>query len=640
MKHEGISWRGVALGLAFQLFIIYWVAESEIAAKVFISSWSLTMTAVLLLLGLLAYNGVVRRWAPRWTLSRVELLVIFVMISATSVIYGYGMEQMLVPTLGGADYYDTPENNWAQLIHPYLPSWAVMRDEAVIKGLFEGNAAVPWGAWVRLVIVWGAFLMAAFGASLCFDLLLNRDWIRRERLTFPICSLPLEMTTPRWSFFRNRLMWLGFFIPAVLESLLALNYWYPAVPAVVMKHHDVSSWIVNRPWTAIRPLVFGWTPFVIGLAFLAPLEVSFSVWFFYWLELLVRVIGASVGVTDPDGGRGATDFPGLPQQTIGAFLAFGLYALWRSRRHLMEAVGSVFQGLPWDDADRRDELHAYRLGAAGLVLGLGFLFWFLAQLGLPVWVSGGVLTIYFVVCLTLARIRAEAGPAWAFGPDRDPHEVLVVALGTGAFSRRTLAMLGGLTWFFADVRFSPLPSQMEALKIGDALQVRQRSLAWVLLLATLVAIVAGFFACLHVGYDLGWATAKTYGAGRWMASWAWELGASWIRMVTDPATQDLPYLAFGGVFVVFLQLMRQRFLWWPFHPVGYVMAHTGASYSFWAHYIFAWTAKFLILRYGGMRLYRRALPFVVGVILGDIATQTLWSLFASLLGWPVYQFVS
>jgi hypothetical protein len=112
MKHEGISWRGVALGLAFQLFIIYWVAESEIAAKVFISSWSLTMTAVLLLLGLLAYNGVVRRWAPRWTLSRVELLVIFVMISATSVIYGYGMEQMLVPTLGGADYYDTPENNW------------------------------------------------------------------------------------------------------------------------------------------------------------------------------------------------------------------------------------------------------------------------------------------------------------------------------------------------------------------------------------------------------------------------------------------------------------------------------------------------------------------------------------------------
>jgi len=48
----------------------------------------------------------------------------------------------------------------------------------------------------------------------------------------------------------------------------------------------------------------------------------------------------------------------------------------------------------------------------------------------------------------------------------------------------------------------------------------------------------------------------------------------------------------------------------------------------------------LLLRYGGMRLYRRALPFVVGIILGDIATQTLWSLFASLLGLPVYQFVS
>jgi hypothetical protein len=382
-----------------------------------------------------------------------------------------------------------------------------------------------------------------------------------------------------------------------------------------------------------------------------------------------------VGVTNPDGGRGATDFPGLPQQTVGAFLAFGLYALWRSRRHLTEAVRSLWgerhgvrlpiancelriadfpdseirnpkseirdvRSLPGDDADRRDELRAYRLGAAGLGLCLVFLFWFLYELGLPVSVSAGVLAIYFVVCLTLARIRAEAGPAWAFGPDRDPHDVLISAGGTGAFTRRTLAVLGSLSWFFADVRFSPLPSQMESLKIGDAIQVRQRSLAWVLLLATLVAIVAGFFACLHVGYDLGWATAKTYGAGRWMASYAWDLGANWIRTVTDPATPDLPYFTFGAVFVLFLQLMRQRFLWWPFHPVGYIMAHTGASYSFWAHYVLAWGAKFLLLRYGGMRLYRRALPFVVGLILGDIATQTLWSLFASLLGLPVYQFVS
>ena len=70
------------------------------------------------------------------------------------------------------------------------------------------------------------------------------------------------------------------------------------------------------------------------------------------------------------------------------------------------------------------------------------------------------------------------------------------------------------------------------------------------------------------------------------------------------------------------------------------MAATLTSESFWGHYFLAWLAKLLILRYGGMRLYRAALPFVFGMILGDIASQTLWSIGASLLDAPVYRFVS
>jgi len=70
------------------------------------------------------------------------------------------------------------------------------------------------------------------------------------------------------------------------------------------------------------------------------------------------------------------------------------------------------------------------------------------------------------------------------------------------------------------------------------------------------------------------------------------------------------------------------------------MAATATSYAFWSHYFMAWLAKVIVLRYGGMRLYRRSLPLVMGVILGDIVSQTVWSLGASLLNIPVYQFVS
>ena len=34
------------------------------------------------------------------------------------------------------------------------------------------------------------------------------------------------------------------------------------------------------------------------------------------------------------------------------------------------------------------------------------------------------------------------------------------------------------------------------------------------------------------------------------------------------------------------------------------------------------------------------LPFFIGLILGDVAIQTFWSAFASLLNIPVYQFIS
>jgi hypothetical protein len=41
--------------------------------------------------------------------------------------------------------------------------------------------------------------------------------------------------------------------------------------------------------------------------------------------------------------------------------------------------------------------------------------------------------------------------------------------------------------------------------------------------------------------------------------------------------------------------------------------------------------KTVVLRYGGMRLYRRTLPFFLGLILGDYIVPGLWFLF----GWSI-----
>ena len=56
----------------------------------------------------------------------------------------------------------------------------------------------------------------------------------------------------------------------------------------------------------------------------------------------------------------------------------------------------------------------------------------------------------------------------------------------------------------------------------------------------------------------------------------------------------------------------------------------------WCPFLIAWMAKLITLRYGGIRAYRAALPFFLGLILGDYVVPTLWGAFGMLTGYQQY----
>jgi hypothetical protein len=87
-------------------------------------------------------------------------------------------------------------------------------------------------------------------------------------------------------------------------------------------------------------------------------------------------------------------------------------------------------------------------------------------------------------------------------------------------------------------------------------------------------------------------------------------------------------------------MAREQWIWFPFNPVGFAMGNTHTAGDFWFPYLLAFLAKTLVLRWGGNRLYRRTLPFFIGMVVGDILTQCLWSIGAALASKPVYQFIS
>ncbi len=587
------------------------------------------MPGVLLLLGLL--------WASARDggrgLTRGEMLICYVCVSTTVTVAGYNFLQVFVPALGSAHYL-APANRWQELL-PFYPEWLVPRDEAALARLFSGESGVPWEVWLPLLAWWSTFLLAMGLAGLAGATLLSDGWIRRERLTFPIAAIPLEVSQPGTPLFRQRSFWICFLVPAALQSLLALNYYFPSVPAIPLKHQEVSQGLVDPPWVALRPLALGHTPFITGLAYLAPLDVSFSIWFFYWLGKAQRLVALLGGWVDPSD-LGASGEPHLSDQTIGAFLALGLLLLVRA--HLSARRGprperGTNPGDPW-------------LGRAAVMVLAAcslYAFSFMVAAGFAPLLAAALLVVYGLTVITIARVRAEAGFAWAYGPDRftaSLSQVVVDGAGTAAFPPRSIALLGLFHWFWWDLRFALFPAQMEALKIADEAQIARRRMVGLLALALVVGLAVSLYAVMVDSYRFGWGTARVYIGPQMGARLGYTLADGWLENGAPPRWDRVLWAGIGGAVTLALGLLRGHFPWWPFHPIGYVMAATPTAYAFWSNYLLAWAVKAAVLRYGGAQLYRRSLPLVFGLILGDISTQTLWSLGATLLDAPVYQFVS
>jgi hypothetical protein len=86
----------------------------------------------------------------------------------------------------------------------------------------------------------------------------------------------------------------------------------------------------------------------------------------------------------------------------------------------------------------------------------------------------------------------------------------------------------------------------------------------------------------------------------------------------------------------FLFFMHRRFVWWPLYPVGYAIGYSWAQGYMWFSILLSWVAKRSIVEYGGLRLYRKAMNFFFGLILGQFFMGSMWALIGVILGRNMY----
>jgi len=550
---------------------------------------------------------------------------------------------VLVPILCFSFQFATPENNWGTLFNSHLPESLTVRDKYSIDRFFQGASTLydpqNYRPWIGPVLWWCAFIFAMVFVMLCTVAVLRRQWTEREKLTYPLVHLPLDMTAEKTPLWRNRLLWIGFGVAAVIDIVNGLHGMFPSVPAFPIKLENQAQLFTKRPWNNIGWFPVDFYPFAIGLGMFLPLDLSFSCWFFFWIWKLERIGAAWLGLeTIPR-------FPYVNEQSFGAYMGIFLFALIMSRRHVI-SVARGFLGL--EKLDDEGEPIRYRTACWGILLGTVFLFYFTFKaIGfryvgahpLTIFIVTAFWGLFFALIVAITRMRAELGPPAHDLHDAGPDRIVTSVLGPKAVGVQTLAPLSMFFWFNRAYRSTPMPFELEGFKIAERAGMNYRRLFFAMTFTIAFGTICAFWAVLHLTYQYGAASGKmVYQVLTIFGSEPYNRLQGWLTSVVDVRASTIGAILVGFGLTIVLNSLRMRLPWFPFHPVGYAVSSSWSMHRLWIAMFIAWLLKAVMLRYGGLRLYRQGLPFFLGLILGECVVGSLWTIVGTALGVPTYAF--
>jgi hypothetical protein len=583
---------------------------------------SLFGIAVAILCLLTALNALLHRFRPTWTFSRGECVTIYLVVVFTvglsASVYAWGGN--LATSIAFPIWYASPENGWQTVMWPYLPPGLAVTDRDALQGFFLGNSS-PYSlailrAWVQPVVWWTAFVTALLTVTLCISVIVRRRWADEERLPFPITILPMQMSDPSMSLFRNRLWWAGIAIAAGLQFLQSIHTLYPAVPEIPLSF-NTQVWIRGRPpWDGMRFGDVMWGPWQLGLCFLMPLDLAFSLLVFnlFWRTeyIFCRAQGWMVSPW-------SQDIPYGDQQIIGGYLALVVAIAWLDRRYLLAVLREAL-GLSSPLDDRREAM-SYRTALTGCVAGCAFLWWFFIRAGMTPVIVGAFLLLLLMMLIAMMRLRAQVGPPghWMYGTM--PEFVLAQFPGMQALTPRTLGLIAMLRPFMYEQNSNPVPAQIEGLYMADRGVVNPRRLALVLIGTIPFIMICYFWASLDLGYRAG-VGAKGATGLTFVSRQAWGKLEDWLRYPTAANWSGTGAIGVGVLITLLLTYIRLRFPMWPLHPVAFPLAFSWTIDVMVLSIAITCVIKAVLLRYGGLRAHQQALPLFLGFIAGS-ATATL-----------------
>jgi len=574
------------------------------------------------MVGVLALNIVLIAMGRTLALNRSELIVVYVMLMVVSSL-ATSLCEALIPAISGMFYYADPTNNWAETLFPHLPADLVVNDGSHNRLFYEGfpgpGYEVPYGIWIRPLMIWSVFLLALYATMICIPVIVRRQWVERERLAYPLVQMPQAMIreeredTVLNPFFKSKSMWIGASLPFIVGSLNGLSNYLGGFPTIT------DHWSIPLPGHQSLNMFISFT--VMGFSYLISPTIAAGVWGFVLFSKLEKMLFVFHSGPTPDQWVWTVGVSELMSyQGLGALLVFVGSGLWMAREHLTQVVRKAL----WLDSDLSDddEIMSYRAAVFGLLGGATVMVLWFWYLGTPLWAGFIFVSLALVIYYAVTRIVAEAGIAIVLAPLSAP-DFMIFGLGSKLLGTVSIANFSFNYPVAADVRVFLMGVVANGLKLIEGMDTRSRRLVfWAIVVAVFIGLFGAAWAILEMTYRGG-----GNNAGRWFFFHYPKIIYMTTVTTLEPAGvywKGMGFVGIGAIAMTIFTWMKSRFMWWPLHPIGFPIMATRVTDQIWFSVMVAWLIKVLVLKYGGTDLFRRSRSFFLGMILGSVSVSGLW----------------
>ncbi len=576
-------------------------------------------------------------WLRTWQLTRREIVMVYCFLTLAALMMSAKVSGYIIPEMTIYTYFDF-QNPTFEEAGAGVPSWLMIKDHEVARTLYEGsdlarpadpsgNAGamargleglwwplmqVPWGAWLVPLAVWVSMMTLVFATGMCLMGLMKRYWVEKERLSFPLVMIPLELSAAgvpgaaagllhNWSF------WVGFLLSGMFSFYVVMHAINPSLP-VFRPYYSLAPLFREHPWNAVQNASIQIRPEIAGMSYFMNSDVTFTIWLSTFASDALAVLTRTAGYE-------TRSFPRPFDQGVGAYVMLAVVLLWSARGWLGTGLRAALSGSSEAEARRQAALWLGLLASFGSLVALMVVAGMKLTSALYLF---GIITLFFFV---YGRARAETGvPHPSAYPMGGHMHVLEYLGGPKSWAGgATPALLGSMFVLGRGYTVTGAGAQIENLKIADEQQIRPSAMTWMTLIAPAAGLVIALVMRLAVSYHYG---LNFLEGGAVSGGYAVVQMQNSARDVIDEANMGVGRAvapancaAYGAVVTLALVLLRRAFLRFPLHPLGYGLAMIRLR-SYWAPILFTWLVKTILLKLGGARAYRQAAPFFLGLAIG------------------------